>query len=262
MGKRKSISKKIRFEVLKRDSFKCQYCGAIAPDVFLEIDHIKPIAKGGTNEITNLIVSCQDCNSGKGMRELSDKSVLNKQHKQLEELSDRRNQLKMMVEWREEIENISAVELEAVVNAIGSYHTGFGPNETGKDELRKWIKKYGVKDVLEATQTSFTQYIKRDSDQKVTVESWEKAWSYIPRIINFNNSVMDNPDLKDMLYIRGIVRNRFYNVDERQCIDLLKQCRSYGASIESLRECSKTFSSWTGFRDMLIDYTVEHGALD
>lgn len=38
---RKPISKTLRFEVFKRDSFKCQYCGAEAPNVLLHIDHIK-----------------------------------------------------------------------------------------------------------------------------------------------------------------------------------------------------------------------------
>lgn len=47
MTKRKAISKKIRFEVFKRDSFTCQYCGEKAPDVILHVDHIDPVAKGG-----------------------------------------------------------------------------------------------------------------------------------------------------------------------------------------------------------------------
>jgi hypothetical protein len=34
--------------------------------VFLEIDHICPIAEGGTNHISNLVTSCRDCNRGKG----------------------------------------------------------------------------------------------------------------------------------------------------------------------------------------------------
>ena len=44
---RKSISKKIRFEVYKRDKFTCQYCGRKATDVILNVDHIEPISKGG-----------------------------------------------------------------------------------------------------------------------------------------------------------------------------------------------------------------------
>ena len=43
MAKRKNLSKSVRFEVFKRDSFKCQYCGKSAPDVVLEVDHIIPV---------------------------------------------------------------------------------------------------------------------------------------------------------------------------------------------------------------------------
>lgn len=35
-----SLSRRVRFAVLKRDDFRCQYCGAVAPSVILEVDHI------------------------------------------------------------------------------------------------------------------------------------------------------------------------------------------------------------------------------
>ena len=65
---RKPLSKKTRFEVFKRDSFKCQYCGKSAPEVVLNVDHIVPVAADGKNDIMNLITSCFDCNSGKSDR--------------------------------------------------------------------------------------------------------------------------------------------------------------------------------------------------
>lgn len=60
-----SISKKIRFEVFKRDDFKCAYCGKTPPQVTLEVDHIEPKSKGGKDDINNLITACFDCNRGK-----------------------------------------------------------------------------------------------------------------------------------------------------------------------------------------------------
>lgn len=69
---RQSISKKKRFEVFKRDGFKCQYCGAHPPAVILHVDHINPVANGGKNHIDNLITACEPCNLGKGARQLSD----------------------------------------------------------------------------------------------------------------------------------------------------------------------------------------------
>lgn len=71
MSERKGISKKIRFDVFKRDGFVCMYCGAHPPAVLLEVDHIHPVAEGGTNDADNLVTACENCNRGKGAGLLS-----------------------------------------------------------------------------------------------------------------------------------------------------------------------------------------------
>jgi len=71
MAKRKGISPTIRFEILKRDNFMCQYCGVTGRESKLVIDHVYPIKHGGQNEPQNLITACQKCNIGKGARLLS-----------------------------------------------------------------------------------------------------------------------------------------------------------------------------------------------
>ncbi len=63
---RSPISLKLRMAVFKRDKFVCQYCGACGPNVELEIDHVLPVSRGGTDEISNLKTSCFNCNRGKG----------------------------------------------------------------------------------------------------------------------------------------------------------------------------------------------------
>jgi len=64
--KRQPIKPSLRFEILKRDDYRCQMCGVTAKDgATLEIDHIHPVSKGGTNEPDNLQVLCRDCNAGK-----------------------------------------------------------------------------------------------------------------------------------------------------------------------------------------------------
>lgn len=68
---RKAISKRIRFEVFKRDGFACQYCGATPPKVILEVDHIDPVALGGANDMDNLVTACFPCNRGKSAVPLS-----------------------------------------------------------------------------------------------------------------------------------------------------------------------------------------------
>lgn len=57
---------KLRFLILQRDNFRCQYCGATPKDeIKLQIDHIVPISKGGKTIENNLITSCELCNLGK-----------------------------------------------------------------------------------------------------------------------------------------------------------------------------------------------------
>ena len=61
-----ALSKRRRFLVLRRDEYRCQMCGRDASDgVKLEVDHIHPRSKGGTNEMSNLQTLCKDCNRGK-----------------------------------------------------------------------------------------------------------------------------------------------------------------------------------------------------
>lgn len=58
-------SRRLRFEILRRDNYTCRYCGASTPDVVLTVDHVVPIALGGDDDPRNLVAACADCNAGK-----------------------------------------------------------------------------------------------------------------------------------------------------------------------------------------------------
>lgn len=66
MNARRSIGKRTRFEVFKRDGFACVYCGAGPTDRPLHVDHVKPVVEGGANDPANLVTACEACNLGKG----------------------------------------------------------------------------------------------------------------------------------------------------------------------------------------------------
>ena len=64
----RAISDKLRYNVLKRDHFRCCACGASPakdPAVELHIDHIVPWSKGGKTVFENLQTLCSKCNIGK-----------------------------------------------------------------------------------------------------------------------------------------------------------------------------------------------------
>ena len=60
-----AVSKSLRFDVLRRDEYRCRYCGAKAPHVALEVDHVIPRSRGGEDTLDNLVAACFSCNRGK-----------------------------------------------------------------------------------------------------------------------------------------------------------------------------------------------------
>lgn len=62
---REPIPRKLRHKVFVRDNYRCVECGATNKETTLEIDHIIPVAKGGTNDISNLQTLCKKCNRAK-----------------------------------------------------------------------------------------------------------------------------------------------------------------------------------------------------
>lgn len=60
-----AVSKRLRYEILRRDNHTCRYCGDAAPNVALTVDHVIPTALGGSDQPDNLVTACQPCNAGK-----------------------------------------------------------------------------------------------------------------------------------------------------------------------------------------------------
>lgn len=68
-AERAKMTDSLRYDVLKRDGFRCVICGASADDgAKLHVDHIKPVSKGGKTELKNLRTLCESCNLGKGAK--------------------------------------------------------------------------------------------------------------------------------------------------------------------------------------------------
>jgi len=252
---RQQISKKLRFEVFKRDSFSCQYCGRRAPDVVLQCDHIKPVVDGGSNDILNLTTSCVDCNAGKGARSLSEQAALSKQLDQLEQLQARREQIEMLIEWREALSNLD----DEVVGRIEEHwkritENTVSLNSHGRDGLKKLVKRHGVDLVLRAMQESGISYLKRGEDQKFTFESCEKAFQAIGAVANVLKRSADNPHLRQLYYIRGILRNRLNYLNEYEAMALMERAVELDIDVDWLTDFSKRVRNWSTFRSSLEEF--------
>ena len=107
-----SISKKKRFEVFKRDGFRCAYCGKTPPAVVLEIDHIDPKSKGGPDGLNNLLTACFDCNRGK--RDIPLEKIPLQLSENLEILKAKEEQLKAYRKYVKKVEDRILEDIDSI----------------------------------------------------------------------------------------------------------------------------------------------------
>lgn len=249
---RKSIPKSLRFEVFKRDSFTCQYCGAKAPEVVLHIDHIEPVTKGGTNDLLNLITSCASCNSGKSNRRLDDKSAMMKKRAQLKELQERKEQLELMMQWQKELLSLEKTSEQEAADYWAELVPPYHLNEQGMHQLAKLLHKFPLATVLDAMKIAARQYVEL-RDGKATHESVNKAWNYVGRICSVKKADAEKPYLKDLLYIRAIVRNRLHYSNERKALELLEDGYLKGVTIDRLKLVARRARNWSSWEDEMYE---------
>jgi hypothetical protein len=251
-----SVSKKSRFEVFKRDKFTCQYCGAKAPDVLLHVDHIEPKSKGGKNDITNLITACVDCNGGKSDRRLSDDSVVVKQRDQLAELEERRQQLEMMLDWQRSLSSLGDETIDKLQEFwCDLVHWMW--SDVGRERIKKLVRRHGSAAVAEAIRIAAEQYVVFDATGNGTQESVALAFSKIGGICSMRAAAKEKPYLQDLLYIRGIVRNRCSYFKPHEALDLLEVAYSWGESVEDLKQIARSANTWTRWTDAMREYIDE-----
>lgn len=70
--------KRISNNVFKRDNYTCKYCGKRGGK--LEVDHVIPFSKGGSDDLSNLVTSCRHCNAQKHDKTLEEFMKWKKEH--------------------------------------------------------------------------------------------------------------------------------------------------------------------------------------
>jgi hypothetical protein len=144
-----SISKMIRFEIFKRDGFKCCYCGRTPPQVILEIDHIDPKAGGGKDDINNLITSCFDCNRGK--KDIPLNKIPQKLADNLEVLKEKEEQIREYRKFIDRIERRIKRDIRKIDSIYSENYPGWGFTDKFKNfSIRKFLEKLPNHEVIES----------------------------------------------------------------------------------------------------------------
>jgi hypothetical protein len=229
--------------------------------VLLEADHIEPVAKGGTDDFLNLVTACKDCNSGKSDKRLSDSVVLDKQRAQLEELQERREQIDMMFQWQKGLLELQDEVVDRLHSIWAEHVSGYTLNEKGLRNLKKLNKTYSVDEIVSAIRIAADQYIEF-KDESPTKASVEIAWKKVGGICRMARLERDNPEVKRLFYIRGILRNRFTHCNEGLAMGLLQRAHELNASIASLEAFAKSAKHWSAWQNGVEEYIAQHEAPD
>lgn len=159
-----AVSKRLRFEVLRRDHYACRYCGRPASHLNpLEVDHVIPRSLGGTGDLDNLVAACVDCNAGKGSTaaELHPDDVV----------------VPGGAVWREAMERAAVEELDGVLDG------GLLDRVVGAVD-ESWCT-WQVKDTGEP--------VPRPSDWRRTVRTWVSRGMPMAELIEGIGIAMKNP---------------------------------------------------------------------
>ncbi len=149
---RAPVSKRLRFEIFKRDGFTCQYCGATPPGALLECDHIYPVAEGGSSDADNLITSCFACNRGKSDVPLN--SIVQSMAERAAETIEREAQIagyeSVMRERRLRIES----DAQEILELFCSYFSRDGIPRDHFTSIKRFIEHLGLDTCVGAVEIS------------------------------------------------------------------------------------------------------------
>jgi hypothetical protein len=168
-----AVSKKLRFEVFKRDRFTCQYCGNRPPQVVLELDHVIPSSRGGNDEEENLVTSCHDCNSGK-----SDRSLAEAPQALQERMVEKQERLEQLEAYNAFLMDVRERE-SAVIDDLGRYwfnkfmarRDKYTFGDARVPSIRTFLKHLPPAEILEAMDIAHAK-------RCAVPERDEQTWSY------------------------------------------------------------------------------------
>ena len=157
------------------------------PEVVLHVDHFIPVSKGGTNDSSNLLTSCSQCNQGKKARI----SVSPDEESNLENIIvDKKEVLKQM----RRIKKLDdAIHLEKdlqmcdITDYWGIIHGDWdGLTNRNVISLRTFLKYFSVSEIKEAMDLAYSQ---------CTSNSYNAEFKYMCGILqNWRKGFTSNPN--------------------------------------------------------------------
>lgn len=254
MTGRRAISKRLRFEIFKRDDFTCVYCGArAAGGDGLHVDHLTPVASGGKNEPDNLVTACAACNLGKGAVHLD---AVNFAELSSRNLMSRQARLKTAIQVSRQVTEAQIEIWDCVEHQLRlTFGKSHGLSDRQASLVLDAVERYGMEKVVAFLREPPHKY-----------KSADDVLSALPKVLYVQNASQHS---KTAYYVRGILRNRLQYVNNRSalmlCDEILSAFPSEHYLIANLPtdqwliSLAKRVDSWTSFRDKLAALLEKQG---
>lgn len=199
------ISQKLRFEILKRDWFRCQYCGKDWKDdlVMLEVDHIIPKSRWWTDDVNNLITCCRACNMWKGNRSLDKSDLWKDKVYDFEKSIKREWTKKWNAYWLWTISHDTYVLLSKYVDiVINDYRCPWYPlslidvyENVLWNKHREWNNEYF----------------------SMLMDEFKKWWDFCTSVLNNSMSVIE--EFLNVMLFEFVIDDNRWSLKDKKCID-------------------------------------------
>lgn len=247
--------KRIKYEVFEKDSFKCQFCGTGAPVVTLQLIRIQDTQQNDEwLDTAFLSTSCKICEKKKSG--VDEKSLQNG-YISIDELEERLQQLKMLINWRKGMLNIRKQQLTNLVSYWENKVPGFVTNNDQKKFAATYISKFSSDEIRSAMDMAVDKFIKYSDDGTLDKHSMLIAFAKIPEICLTKTELVNAHESDGLQQIHDQLKQNIIGFfDSHRANQWLNYARSWEIQIEDLFKMAASVKSWTQF-SVNIDKMVE-----
>ena len=247
--------KRIKFEVFEKDSFKCQFCGTGAPIVTLQLSRINDTQQSDNwLDTAFLSTSCKVCENKKTA---SDQNTQRNGFISIDELEERLQQLKMLINWRKGMLNIRKQQLANLVRYWENKVPGYSVDNDQKKYILTYITKYSCDEIRSAMDMAADKFFVQHPDGTIVNSSVLNAFGKVPEICSTKSELINAHESDGLLSILEQIKNNITGFfDPRRASQWLNYARSWEVQIEHLFQMASSIQSWTEF-SVNIDKMVE-----
>lgn len=241
------VYKRIKFEVFEKDSFKCQVCGAVAPNVNLTLHRLQNNQQAENwLDPAFLTTFCESCQRKNSSQESA--NTVNNGHLSLNALEERLEQLKMLINWRKGMIKIRKRQLASLVEFWQELVPSIFLSEVHKKTLLSCISKYSSEDIKEAMRLAVQEFIVVHQDGSIARDSFQMAFANIPEICYRKTKVRKTREAEELYHIHDILEERIDGFfDSARVIQWLHYARSWDVHLEELIQMAARVTNWTQF---------------